>query len=59
MLCKNYKPEAHHVTVIKTDGAGKESRCLSDPHMKDKLKAKLKNMSTITSESSQSFTAID
>jgi len=46
------------VTVIKTDGAGKESRYLSDPCMKDKLKAKLKNMSTITSESSQSFTAI-
>jgi len=59
MLCKNYKPEPHHVTVIKTDGAGKESRCLSDRCMKDKLKAKLKNMSTITSESSQSFTAVE
>jgi hypothetical protein len=58
-LCKIYKPEPHHVTVMKTDGTGKESRCLSDRCMKDKLKAELKNMSTITSESSQSFTAVE
>jgi hypothetical protein len=40
ILCNNYEPEPHHVTVIKTDGAGRGNRVLIRPLYERQIEGK-------------------